>query len=57
MSIEYKNNLLEKKENVPGKKKKKIYYFLVIIGIILSIISIMFSLEYYVMLRGVFKIG
>ena len=57
MSIEIKNNLLEEKENGSGRKKKKIYYFLVIVGIGLSIISIIFLSKYYVMFGGVLKIG
>jgi len=52
MSIECKNKLLEKQENGPGRKTKKIYYFLGIIGIILSIITIIFCSEYYVMIGG-----
>ena len=56
MAIEYN---LEKKENGsgPGRKKKKIYYLLVIVGIGLSIISIIFLSEYYVMMGVFFKIG
>ncbi len=57
MSIEYKNNLLEKKEDGPGREKKKLFYFLVIVGIILSVISIIFCSGYYVMFGGAFKIG
>ena len=52
MSIECQNNLLEKKENGPGRKKKKICYFLVIMGLVLSIISIYFLSEYYVIMFG-----
>ena len=53
MSIEYN---LEKKENGsdPGRKIKKIYYFLGIVGIILSIITIIFCSKYYVMIGGDF---
>lgn len=58
MSIEYQyKNELEKQENGPGRKKKKIYYLLGIIGIILSIIGIIFCSEYYIMMGGVFKVG
>lgn len=52
MSIEYKNKLLEKEQIGPGRKIKKIYYLLGIIGIILSIITIIFCSEYYVMIGG-----
>lgn len=57
MSIECQNNLLEKKERVPGRKIKKIYYLLAIVGIVLSIISIISLSKYYIIFGGAFKIG
>ena len=43
---------IEKVQIGPGRKKKKIYYLLGIVGIILSIISICFLSEYYVIMFG-----
>ena len=56
MGIEYKNSLLEKKEDGSGRKKKR-FYLLVIVGIISSLITITFLSKYYIMFGGAFKIG